>query len=89
MSFDDFVEDELVLNSVILKLEIIGEASKNIPEEIRDRYPEVLWQKIIGLRNVIVHDYANIDDRVIWNIATLRLPEIKPHIMLAVEEVKE
>ena len=87
IEFEDLTEEKM--DAVIRKLEIIGEAGKNIPDDVRTQYPEVPWAKIIGLRNRLVHDYANVDEEVIWNIVKLRLPEIKPHIEMAIKEVKE
>jgi uncharacterized protein with HEPN domain len=68
LSFDQFVEDEKTYDAVVRNLEIIGEAAKNVPEDIRRRYPDVEWRKIAGLRDVIAHEYFGIDDDILWDI---------------------
>ena len=68
LSFDQFLEDEKTYDAVVRNLEIIGEAAKNVPEEVRLRYPDIEWRKIAGLRDVIAHEYFGIDDDILWDI---------------------
>lgn len=77
MDFDQFVSDEKTTFAVRHALEIIGEAVKNIPEEIKQEYSSVLWRKIAGTRDVIIHAYFGVDLTVIWKTANERLPELK------------
>ncbi|MCL0051917.1 DUF86 domain-containing protein [Peptococcaceae bacterium] len=65
MKFDDFANDELVQDGVIRNLEIIGEAVKNLPGDIKKNYPEVEWRKIAGLRDILIHAYFGVDLEVI------------------------
>lgn len=60
-SFEDFVEDQKTIDAVIRNLEIIGEASRNIPQEVKDRYPFVEWKKITDFRNILAHEYFSAD----------------------------
>ena len=78
----EFFDDDRIYDSVILNLQIIGEASKNIPEDIRDRYPEIEWRKIIGLRNVISHAYFSLELDIIWDIVQTKIPPLKTTIAL-------
>ncbi len=80
MSSNEFEGSEVVVDAVIRNLEVIGEAAKNIPEEIKEKYPDIPWNRIIGLRNIAIHEYFGIDLNIIWEIVTNNLPETKPKI---------
>jgi len=75
---DAFEEDELLQNWFVRQLEIIGEAAKALPEEIRALAPEVEWHKIIGMRNVLAHGYFEIDLDIVWDAAFRDAPALKP-----------
>lgn len=80
LSFDDFQNDDLVVDAVLRNLEIVGEASRNIPPEIRTDHPDIPWGRMMGLRNIVSHEYFGIDLSIIWQIITVNLPETKPLI---------
>jgi uncharacterized protein with HEPN domain len=80
MSYKDFEKNELIVDAVIRNIEIIGEASRNIPDDIRDKYTDIPWKRMIGLRNIATHEYFGIDVSIIWEIITVNLPETKPKI---------
>ncbi len=77
MNFDNFGSDRKTIDAVVRNLEIIGEATKNIPENIRNAHNDIDWKGIIGLRNRIAHEYFGIDTSIIWNIITIELPLFK------------
>jgi len=81
MDFSKFSENELVLDAVIRNLEIIGEASTHIPEKIREKYSNLPWKRIIGLRNIAIHGYFKIDLSLIWAIITKNIPLTKDTIL--------
>ncbi|MBM4049130.1 MAG: DUF86 domain-containing protein [Planctomycetes bacterium] len=66
MTLDDFQRDEKTAFAVVRALEIIGEAARHIPKDMRARYPEVPWEDIVGMRNIVIHEYFGIDLEVIW-----------------------
>ena len=77
LSKSEFFKDEIRQNAIIRKLEIIGEATKNLNSEFRSKYPQVEWQKISGLRDKLIHDYFGINLERIWNIMEKDLPNLK------------
>jgi uncharacterized protein with HEPN domain len=81
-SFEDFTKDTKTVDAVIRNFEIIGEAANRLPEEFKDRFPEIDWQRIRGFRNRIVHDYFGIDYSIVWTIKETFLPmmiaQLKP-----------
>jgi uncharacterized protein with HEPN domain len=83
MTEADLLEDEKTLDAVIYNLQIIGEASKNIPENIRREQEQIEWKKIIGLRNIIAHTYFSLDYEILWDIIeSNQLEELKTSIQL-------
>jgi uncharacterized protein with HEPN domain len=86
MDFDQFTSDEKTTFAVRHALEIIGEAAKHIPEEMKNKYQSVPWRKMAGTRDVIIHAYFGVDLDVIWNTATESLPELKRDIEKILEE---
>ncbi|HUW20677.1 MAG TPA: DUF86 domain-containing protein [Sedimentisphaerales bacterium] len=77
---DAFEKDELIQNWIIHHLQIIGEAAVRISEDFQKRSPQVPWSKIIGMRNVLVHDYFGIDFDVVWNVVERDVPELEARI---------
>ena len=77
MNFEDFSNNELIQDGVIRNLEIIGEAVKNLPDDVKKDYPEVEWRKIAGLRDILIHAYFGVDLEVIWDIVKNKVPELK------------
>lgn len=88
MNFDDFKRDRKTIDAVVRNFEIIGEAAKNIPENIRNNYKNIDWIGIIGLRNRISHEYFGIDFSIIWNITKLELSAFKEKIQNIQKEIK-
>ena len=77
---DAFNADERTQVWVVYHLEILGEAANNISAEILQAHPEIPWSKIIGMRNVLAHQYFGIDLDIVWQVIERDLPQIKPNI---------
>jgi uncharacterized protein with HEPN domain len=75
----------LIIDAVIRNLEIIGEASKNISPHIRKRYPNIPWEQMNGMRNVLIHEYFGVDISVVWHTAKIHLPELKKQLITLFE----
>lgn len=77
MRFENFVQDEKTSSAVIRKLEVIGEAVKNIPTGIRNTYPHVKWKDLAGMRDRLIHGYFGVDLNLVWNTATIIIPKLE------------
>lgn len=75
IEFREFKMNYLIVDAIVRNFEIIGEASKNIPEEVKNKHPEIPWKKMYGLRNLIAHEYFGIDYEMIWEISKKNLPQ--------------
>jgi uncharacterized protein with HEPN domain len=73
MSFETFCSDPRTIDAINRNLGIIGEAANRIPEDIKNKYADIEWPRIIGLRNIIIHDYSSVDLEIIWDIIQNKL----------------
>ena len=78
--------DAKTLDAVVRNLEIIGEAAKKVPEEIRRRCPDVEWKRIAGLRDILIHEYFGIDVNIVWDIVRNRLSPLERQIRKILSE---
>ena len=76
----NFEENELIQTWFIQHLQIIGEASRALSQDIREQHPNVPWSPIIGMRNILTHNYFEIDLEIVWSAVERELPELKPKI---------
>lgn len=80
MSFNKFKKDDKTSSAVISKFEIIGEAAKQIPEEIRNKYPLIPWKEMAGMRDRLIHFYFGINYDLVWHTIKDVIPQVKPAI---------
>jgi len=81
MSFDQFVKDDKTYDAVLRNLEIIGEAVKNLPEEVRLRYNQIEWRKLAGLRDIVAHEYFGVSDEIVWDVIQTKLSSLRQEII--------
>ncbi len=85
MTGDDFLQDEKTVFAVIRALEIVGEATKKIPSEIKEKYSDIPWREMAGMRDKLVHDYFGVNLVVIWKTVTEDLPKLMPLVQQVIE----
>ncbi len=87
MDFGDFVLDDKTSSAVMRKFEIMGEATKNIPDEIRQKYPQIPWKQLAGMRDKLIHFYFGVNYQLIWEAIQRSLPPIKLVIQQIITEL--
>ena len=86
MSFEQFEKDEKTIYAVIRAIEVIGEASKKVPDDIKQNQPIIPWREISGMRDKLIHDYSGVNITIVWKTAKEDLPEIDPLIQKLLSE---
>lgn len=89
VDFEDFQNNEEKIFAIVRTLEVIGEAAIHIPQSIRKRYPEVLWGKAIGMRNIVIHEYFGIDVEVIWRTVHEDMPPLRQAVTRILHDIEE
>ena len=77
ISVDDFMKSRQIQDAVMRRLEIIGEATKNIPDSFRKEYPDIPWREIAGMRDILIHNYFGVDLELTWTTIKENLPDLK------------
>ena len=86
--FITFKRDYKTVDAVIKNFEVIGEAAKNVPQDIKSKYSEIPWEEMYRLRNRITHEYFGIDYKIIWEIATEKLSQNQTDLKTIIEKEK-
>jgi len=74
---EEFFRNRMAQDAVIRNFEIIGEAVKRLSDDLKDRRPDVPWRRVAGFRNVLIHDYMNVDAEEVWNVIETHLPALR------------
>ena len=80
MTFENFEKDAKTIFAVIRAFEIMGEAVRKIPSSVRNKYKNIPWKEMSGMRNKLIHEYFGVKPRVVWKTIKQDLPKVKPHL---------
>ena len=89
MDYESFVRNPTVKRAFVRSLEIIGEASKKLPEDVRVMQPDIEWRKITGMRDRLIHDYFGVDYTIVWDVATTKLSDLRMKLQTLLEAIEK
>jgi uncharacterized protein with HEPN domain len=88
VEFSDFQQNSMMIHASVRQLEIIGEAANHLSDELTNNYESVEWKQIIGLRNLLIHEYFGVDIAIVWNVIQFDLPHFKNEILAIITDLK-
>ncbi len=83
---DVFFEDETLQRAFVRSIEVIGEATKKIPDSLKSKYPNIEWKAIAGMRDVLIHDYFGVDYDIVWDVAVNKIPVLHKEIKEIIDQ---
>lgn len=87
MNFEFFINDRKTVNAVVRSLEVIGEAAKNIPQTLKDKYPQIPWKKMSSMRDRLIHEYFGVDYEIVWQTIHDDFPYLKLEFTKIVQDL--
>ncbi len=82
-----FSKDVTIQDATLRRLEVIGEAVKNLPLSFRKKHPKIFWKKMAGMRDILIHEYFGVDMELVWKISIKDVPKLKKQILKIIEKI--
>ena len=76
MTYEEFAQSKITVDAVVRNLEVIGEAARKLPPEIKKKSPEIEWRKIVAMRNVLTHEYFGVNTKIVWDVVQNKIDQI-------------
>lgn len=89
VTYEELVADFRINFAVFRDLEIVGEATKRLPDSIREQYPNIPWREMAGMRDRLIHNYDRVDYKIVWDTVKKRIPNVKPQISQILQDFTE
>jgi uncharacterized protein with HEPN domain len=83
-----FLESPMIQDAVVRNLEVVGEATKQVPDSLRERAPELSWREMAGMRDKLIHDYLGVDLNLVWDVVVSELPTTRERVVALIEELE-
>jgi len=87
LRYEEFLKDDKTASAVIRKLEIIGEAAKQVPTRMRQTHPKLPWTEMARMRDKLIHGYFGVDHEIVWKVVKERLPEVKTNLKKIIDQL--
>jgi uncharacterized protein with HEPN domain len=88
LSYEEFLGDVKTQDAMVRNIEIIGEAVKNLSDEIRDTYADVPWKNIAGMRDRLIHDYFGVNLDIVWNVVKEDIPQLRRNVEIVLRKIR-
>jgi len=85
--YQKFVKDGKTIDAIIRNFSIIGEAGTHVPEDVREKYPQIPWYEIVGMRNKVIHEYFGLNEEILWKTIQDDLPRLKKELLKIKEKI--
>ena len=89
ISLEAFTQDRKTINAVVRSLDVLGEAAKRIPGDLRAKAPSVPWKYMAGMRDKLIHEYIGVDLSIVWTVVKIELPPLRPEIGRLIAELEK
>ncbi|MCD6268491.1 MAG: DUF86 domain-containing protein [Thermotogaceae bacterium] len=87
VDYEMFSKNQMMIDAVLMNIAIIGESVKKIPEDVKERYPDIPWKDIAGMRDKVIHDYFGVDVNIVWETIRKNVPELEQKIKVMLKEL--